>query len=118
MTGIAFAMALMAAAPTEQVAATANPAPAEARVCPEQSAFRYYPPKAQHMNVEGSASLMCDVTSEGHLSKCVIQSETPEGYGFAETAITLAECLYKVKLGGPSPMQVPFKFKLPPRGKR
>jgi His-Xaa-Ser repeat protein HxsA len=51
---------------------------------------RYYPDRAQRMEVSGRAEIVCDVTAKGTLEACMVVSESPEDYGFGEAALKLA----------------------------
>jgi TonB family protein len=51
---------------------------------------RYYPESARAADVDGAALLACVRKSDGAL-KCEVESEIPEGYGFAERAIALLQ---------------------------
>ena len=50
-----------------------------------------FPPKALDEGVSGSATVSCDATSEGVIEACVIISETPEGYGFGQSAVRIVQ---------------------------
>lgn len=54
---------------------------------------RVYPPRAKAEHVEGRVRLKCDVSLEGRLVRCQTSEETPEGYGFGEAAIQLADVM-------------------------
>ncbi len=55
-----------------------------------------YPDRAQRMEVNGKTVMDCQVTAEGRLTDCVVLSETPEGYGFAEATLELSK-VWKMK---------------------
>jgi TonB family protein len=57
---------------------------------------RYYPERAQRMEVNGRAEIVCEVTAKGTLEACMVVSETPEDYGFGEAALKLAR-LFRMK---------------------
>jgi len=48
-----------------------------------------YPKKAQADEIEGQATIYCDVTPSGRLAGCVIVSETPADYGFGAATVAL-----------------------------
>lgn len=50
---------------------------------------RYYPDRAQRMEVSGRVTMRCRVTESGELTQCQIASETPAGYGFGDAALRL-----------------------------
>ena len=52
---------------------------------------RYYPPRAQAARISGKAFITCKVTAEGRLEGCQTVYETPEGMGFGEAALSLAQ---------------------------
>ena len=54
---------------------------------------RFYPSEAMMRRVEGSTRITCNVSVTGQLVGCVVQSETPSGYGFGAAAIRLASTL-------------------------
>ena len=51
---------------------------------------RFYPKAAVERELNGSATLRCTVTLEGTLTGCAVQSETPAGVGFGESAVKLS----------------------------
>lgn len=75
---------------------------------------RYYPDLAQRMNVEGKASVLCQVAAEGRLSNCFVAEQTPPGMGFGEATLRLSQ-LFTVKpvsLDGQSTAGAWVKLKL------
>jgi len=44
----------------------------------------YYPPKAKRLEVNGSATVDCQVEANGELSRCAVIKETPPDVGFGE----------------------------------
>jgi protein TonB len=50
---------------------------------------RYYPRRAMERGVEGQVVLDCLVATTGRLS-CVVVSETPQNWGFAEAALRIS----------------------------
>ncbi len=48
--------------------------------------FDIYPPKAQDEEVRGFAVLACHIADDMRPDKCVVLSETPQGYGFGKAA--------------------------------
>jgi len=80
---------------------------------------RYYPDRAQRMEVNGRATISCTVTAKGALQGCTVVSENPADYGFGEAALRLSR-LFRMKpktLDG-SPVDggaitVPIVFQVP-----
>jgi protein TonB len=80
---------------------------------------KYYPERAQRMNVEGRAVVHCTVNARGTLDNCSVQSEEPENQDFGNQALKLAK-LFKMrpqtKDGAPvdgGQINIPIVFKLP-----
>lgn len=48
-----------------------------------------YPAVAKKQEVEGRAVVNCEVTATGRLVRCVVESETPQGYGFGAATIAV-----------------------------
>lgn len=57
---------------------------------------RYYPDRAQRMNVGGASSVICHATGEGVLELCGIESETPADMNFGEATLRLTR-LFRLK---------------------
>lgn len=53
-------------------------------------AARYYPDRAQRMEVSGRAIVDCGVAGDGKFQDCRVISESPTDYGFGDSAIKLA----------------------------
>lgn len=60
--------------------------PSWARMPTGEQMARAYPSRAITQNVEGAATLRCQVQAGGALSGCAIVSETPAGYNFGRAA--------------------------------
>jgi protein TonB len=80
---------------------------------------RYYPERAQRMNVEGRASISCTVDARGTLQNCSVASENPGDQGFGEAAMRMSR-LFKMrpmtKDGSPvdgGKIVIPIAFRLP-----
>lgn len=79
----------------------------------------FYPKKAQEERVSGKAWMTCAVTAQGVLRDCVIDLETPRGWGFGEAALGLASFfLMKPKTVDGEPVDggevtVPINFEYP-----
>ena len=86
------------------------PTPGDAK---SKGPARYYPERAMRANLSGKVVMDCLVLTGGTLADCKLVSETPEGYGFGESALKMS-VLFKMKGGECSRVQVPVSFK-PPR---
>ena len=80
---------------------------------------KYYPERAQRMNVEGRATIHCTVNARGTLESCSVQSEAPDNQDFGSKALQLSK-LFKMrpqtKDGAPvdgGQINIPIRFQLP-----
>lgn len=80
---------------------------------------RYYPDRAQRMEVEGRVTLNCSVTAKGTLESCSISNEDPNNMGFGDAAMRMTR-LFKMrpqtKDGQPvsgGQVRIPIRFSLP-----
>ncbi len=48
-----------------------------------------YPEAAARREIGGSVTLACEVTAAGGVTRCDAVSETPQGFGFAQAALSL-----------------------------
>ena len=64
--------------------------PSWARMPSGDQMARAYPSRAIAGNVQGAATLRCQVTANGGLTGCAVVSETPGGYGFGRVAVQLS----------------------------
>lgn len=64
--------------------------PSWARMPSGDQMARAYPSRAIAGNVQGAATLRCQVTANGGLTGCAVVSETPGGYGFGRAAVQLS----------------------------
>lgn len=110
------------------VIASAPPAPPRASVIsrPDWSRkpngddmARYYPDRAQRLEIEGKATIRCTVTAKGLLQGCEVLSESPADAGFGDAALKLSK-LFKMKPktqdGAPvdgGEVTIPIVFNLP-----
>ena len=78
--------------------------PAPAYVSAKWSKFPnlddYYPERASEDEVEGSATIECQILSADGKVKCSVVSETPKGYGFGAAAVRAIEARGRVDTGG------------------
>jgi protein TonB len=80
---------------------TARPAPSSEWLRqPTAEEAGDYPNRAQRMEVSGSATIDCRVTSAQILEDCRAVAETPLEYGFAEHALKLAPF---IRMPAPTP---------------
>ena len=88
--------------------------PAEAAV----AIMQYYPVEARARGVWGEVTLNCIKTEHNRLTGCEVASESPQGLGFADAALTLAKLSVdnpKLSLGqGVVREPVQFAFSLDP----
>jgi TonB family protein len=54
-------------------------------IIPAEQSF--YPEAAQRLEIEGDATVECDVVDEKRLEACRVISENPPGHGFGEAAV-------------------------------
>lgn len=80
---------------------------------------RYYPSAALAGNLNGRSVILCGVTGEGLLERCVVESETPPDMGFGKAAVQSTR-LFRMRpldaYGGPvegGKVRIPFSWFLP-----
>ncbi|PXA84144.1 hypothetical protein DMC25_17100 [Caulobacter sp. D4A] len=82
------------------------------------SAARYYPDRAQRMEVGGKAELSCARIVKGRVEDCTLLSESPLEYGFGEAALKMSR-LFRFSPetidGAPvdEPILIPVNFSVP-----
>jgi len=84
---------------------------------------QYYPEKAQRLELEGRATVLCKVGVDGRLRDCEVVEESPPDAGFGEATKRLAEETFRmtpmtrdgVPVDGAS-VRIPLVYKLPPPG--
>jgi protein TonB len=57
---------------------------------------RYYPDRAQRLEVSGKAEISCQVLQTGKVTGCTVVSEDPSDQGFGDAALKLSK-LFKMK---------------------
>ncbi|CAN5813930.1 hypothetical protein BH11PSE1_BH11PSE1_16650 [soil metagenome] len=78
-----------------------------------------YPARAQRMDVAGSATMQCSVSSDGGLNPCTVIDEDPGEYGFGDAALQIGALLRLAPLdedGQPVAggiVRIPINFTLP-----
>lgn len=82
---------------------------------------RVYPALAQTLDLEGRATITCDIDDLGALLNCKVQLEGPPGLGFGQAALALSP-LFKMSPkqvdGAPvagGTVRIPIRFSLPDR---
>ncbi|MDO8381325.1 energy transducer TonB [Phenylobacterium sp.] len=80
---------------------------------------RYYPANAQRTNVEGVATMACQVAADGRLTNCAVTRQYPAGAGFGDATLKLAP-LFRMtpvtKDGAPvegGTIRIPIRYRLP-----
>ncbi len=79
---------------------------------------RYYPDRAQRMEVGGAARLSCAVVTGGRLESCQVLAESPPEYGFGEAALKMSR-LFRYSpqsvdgAVSDEPVLIPFNFAVP-----
>jgi protein TonB len=80
---------------------------------------RYYPERAQRMNVEGRATISCQVSAKGTLESCSLVSEDPSDQDFGSAAMRMSKLFrMKPKTADGAPVEggtvrIPIRFQLP-----
>lgn len=119
--------ALLFASALSLGAAAAHAAPAKIITRPDWAVKptgddmeRFYPAKAKAENVSGRATIACEVAVDGALVGCRAKSESPDGYGFGDAAVSLGGIFrMKPKMvngepGGGGTITIPIVFQAPP----
>jgi len=77
----------------------------------------YFPERAERMNQNGYGVIDCRVLAQGVLDACTAVSETPDGFGFKEAAVRLAQERLITATGQPTEgretvrLAVPFQLR-------
>ncbi|MFT4252175.1 MAG: TonB family protein [Caulobacter sp.] len=83
---------------------------------------RYYPDKAQRLEIGGSAIIRCKVGEAGRLTDCEVLKEAPEGIGFGKAALLLSREFEMTppppELVGVKDVTIPITFAAPPPSPR
>ncbi len=66
--------------------------------CPAtpEANLTYYPDEAMDKGVQGLADVDCKISPAGSVTSCILNEETPPGWGFGEKGLHLA-CFFKFK---------------------
>ncbi|WP_419321411.1 TonB family protein [Caulobacter sp. ErkDOM-E] len=94
--------------------------PVWSRVPTEDEILGAYPYRTSKLIEGGSAIIVCQVTSEGALSPCMVRSEDPSLYGFGRSALAVAKFMQMAPRGSDGQptsgayVAVPIMFRLPP----
>lgn len=78
----------------------------------------YFPQSARGAGVEGEARIRCYVGPAGEMTACAIARETPDGFGFGETALS-ATRHYRLRPGAlpvGAPVTLSVQYRLRGRG--
>jgi hypothetical protein len=95
MLAIVLALAALASTASQPSLPGAEAQPLRAedlkwRSIPKGTDFaRFFPERASRFDIEGAATVLCQISSNRRLTNCASQSETPEGYGFGHAATRL-----------------------------
>ncbi|HEV2532483.1 MAG TPA: TonB family protein [Phenylobacterium sp.] len=84
-----------------------------------ESMAEHYPVAAQALELEGSATIGCEVTAEGSLVRCKVLDEAPKDLGFGQASLAMAND-FRMKpqsfngqpVGG-GYVRIPIMFRLP-----
>jgi hypothetical protein len=87
---LSFLLAVTQAAAGPALPPPAIVAPAFERVPTDAEAASAYPAAAEAARLAGEVRMRCAMTALLQLSDCRVLSETPEGYGFAAAALSMA----------------------------
>ncbi len=81
----------------------------------------FYPPRALRTKTEGDVTATCAVTTGGALTQCLIDSESPEGFGFGAATLkalqqTRVQVSFRHGLQTPQALHIPIAWRLPAPG--
>ncbi len=80
---------------------------------------RYFPDRAQRLEVSGRATISCTVTAKGTLTNCSVVSEDPADYGFGEATLKASKVMKMrplAKDGAPvegGTVRIPLRWDVP-----
>ncbi|WP_454758620.1 energy transducer TonB [Caulobacter segnis] len=97
MKSLALAL-LVAATVSAQPASAASviKRPALAKEPSLEDIARYYPDRAQRLEVTGQATIVCTVSAKLTMEGCAVVSETPTAFGFGDSTLNLSR-FYRLK---------------------
>jgi TonB family protein len=76
-----------------------------------------YPPVAANLGLAGEVSVHCGLSDDGRLKGCKVVSETPQGYGFGQAALSLTGGYRAPAIQasgvGPHEITFPIRFSMP-----
>lgn len=76
-------------------------------------AARLFPHRALEDRVSGRAVIGCRVTDDGRLEACRVEEEEPEGYGFGESALAMADRFRMTPGHGGARVNIPVAWNAP-----
>jgi len=74
---------------------------------------RLFPHRALEQGVSGRSVIGCRVTDEGRLEACRVEEEEPQGYGFGESALAMAEHFRMTSGHGGGRVNIPVTWNAP-----
>ena len=83
----------------------------------------FYPDHAERHDINGRATIKCQVDSHGGLANCQVMSESPQGEGFGAAAVSLSRKFRMTPPQGhvdprPPEITIPIVFQIPDYNRR